>query len=357
MSDQIDMAKVQEFGGRIVGMLNNAALAVMTSLGHRSGLFDALAAAGGPVTTQELATRANRNERYVREWLGAMVAGQFVTYHPDSNKYSLPKEHAALLTRAGFPMNLATPAQFISMMGSVEDKVLEAFEKGGGVPYSAYQRFHDIMAEDSAQNTMAQLVPNILPLVPGLIEKLEKGIDVLDVGCGQGRSMNHLARTFPNSRFTGLDLSESAIARARAEADQHGTKNVKFEVGDAASMTKTQAFDLITTFDSVHDQVHPDRVLANIAKALRPDGVYLMQEFRSSTSVAENAQHPLGVMIYAMSTMHCTQVSMSAGGPGLGAMWGHQTATKMMKDVGFKTIEQKQLPQDILQNYFIARLS
>lgn len=355
MSEQnIDMAKVQEFGAKIATMLNHGALSVMTSIGHRTGLFDALAA--GPATSQELASRAGRNERYVREWLGCMVVGQIVNYDPQTDKYTLPIEHAALLTRAAAPHNLAVTSQFVGLMGSVEDKVVEVFEKGGGVPYSAYHRFQDIMAEDSTQTTVSALVPFILPLVPGLVERLEKGIDVLDVGCGQGVGMNHLARTYPNSRFTGMDLSEAAIARARAEADKNGTKNVTFEVKDAAKLDAVQAYDLITTFDAIHDQVYPDRVLANIARALRPGGAYIMQEFRSSVHVHENTQHPVGALLYAMSTMHCTSVSMAGGGPGLGAMWGHQTATKMMQEAGFKSVETKQLEHDFLQNYFIGRI-
>jgi ubiquinone/menaquinone biosynthesis C-methylase UbiE len=355
MSEQnIDMAKVEQFGGKIMTMLNHAALSLMTSIGHRTGLFDVLAESG-PSTSEELASRASCNERYVREWLGAMVTGQIVEYDPETRKYHLPAEHAALLIRAAAPTNLAVTTQFIGLLGSVEDKIVEVFEKGGGVPYSAYPRFQEIMAEDSAQSTVAALVSGILPLVPGLIERLEKGIDVLDVGCGQGVGMNLLARTFPNSRFTGHDFSEAGIARARAEAEANGTSNVTFEVKDAAKLDATQAYDLITTFDAIHDQVHPERVLSNIARALRPGGVYLMQEFQASAHAHENIEHPMGIFLYTISCMHCTTVSMAHGGPGLGAMWGHQTMNKMLREAGFQSVETKRLPQDVLNEYYICR--
>ncbi len=137
------------------------------------------------------------------------------------------------------------------------------------MPYSAYPRFHEVMAEESAQTVVAALTDHILPLVPGLIERLENGIEVLDVGCGSGRALNCMARAYPNSCFTGYDISEEAIARARAEAEEHGTKNVHFEVRDVAALGEEASYDLITTFDVIHDQAKPASVLRGIAQALR----------------------------------------------------------------------------------------
>ena len=205
----------------MLGVLNDASVALMTTIGHRTGLFDAMAGLP-PSTSAEIAAAANLDERYVREWLGAMVAGRIVEHDPPSGTYSLPQEHAALLTRAASPDNLAVTAQFIPLLGSVEDEIVESFREGGGVPYSAYPRFHEVMAEESAQTVVAALTGSILPLVPGLTERLEAGIDVLDVGSGSGRALNLMASAFPNSRFVGYDLSEEAVARASAEAAEHG---------------------------------------------------------------------------------------------------------------------------------------
>src|SRR3712207_6097187 len=297
---QFNQERAEAFAGRMIGVLNEGALAIMTSIGHRTGLFDAMAGLP-PSTSEEIADVANLNERYVREWLGAMVVGRIVEHDPEDRTYYLPQEHATWLTRAASPNNVAVTAQFVPLMGSVEDGIVESFEKGGGLPYSAYPRFHEVMAEDSGQTVVAALTDHILPLVPGLIERLEEGIDVLDVGCGSGRALNLMARTFPNSRFSGYDFSEEGIARARAEAQEHGSTNVRFEVKDAAKLDEEARYDLITTFDAVHDQADPVAVLKGIAEALREDGAYLMQEIAGSSHHHNNLEHPIGPFLYTIS--------------------------------------------------------
>jgi 2-polyprenyl-3-methyl-5-hydroxy-6-metoxy-1,4-benzoquinol methylase len=162
-----------------------------------------------------------------------------------------------------------------------------------------------------------------------------------------------MARTFPNSRFVGYDFSEEAIARARAEANEHGTTNVRFEVKDVAALDEKASYDLITTFDAVHDQAHPAAVLKGIANALKDDGVYLMQDIAGSSHVHNNMDHPTGPLMYAISTMHCMTVSLAQGGDGLGTMWGEEKAKEMLREAGFTKVEVKQLPHDIFNNYFI----
>jgi 2-polyprenyl-3-methyl-5-hydroxy-6-metoxy-1,4-benzoquinol methylase len=348
----LDQAKAEAFAERMVGVLNEGAIALMTSIGHRTGLFDVMAGLP-PSTSEQIASAANLNERYVREWLAAMVVGKIVEHNPEAGTYYLPQEHAAFLTRAASPDNIAVTAQFIPLMGSVEDEIVESFKNGGGVPYSAFPHFHEVMAEDSGQTVVAALRGHILPLVPGLIQRLEAGIDVLDVGCGSGRALNLMARMFPNSRFIGYDFSEEAIARARAEAQEHGTTNVRFEVKDAAKLDEKKRYDLITTFDAIHDQADPAAVLKGIADALKDDGVYLMQDIAGSSHVHNNLDHPIGPFLYTVSTTHCMTVSLAQGGEGLGTMWGKEKAKEMLKEAGFKEVEIKQLPHDIFNNYFI----
>jgi 2-polyprenyl-3-methyl-5-hydroxy-6-metoxy-1,4-benzoquinol methylase len=291
----------------------------------------------------------------VREWLAAMVVGGVVEHDPEDRTYHLPPEHAAFLTRAATPDNIAVTAQFIPVLASVEDRIVESFQKGGGVPYSAYTRFHEVMAEDSGQTVVAALTDYILPLVPGLTGRLEAGIDVLDVGCGSGRALNLMARKFPNSRFTGYDFSEEAIARARTAAQKHDTTNVRFEVKDVATLDEEARYDLITTFDAVHDQADPAAVLRGIAAALRDDGVYLMQDIAGSSHLHNNLDHPLGPFMYTVSTMHCMTVSIAQGGEGLGAMWGEEKAKEMLKEAGLGEVEVERLPHDIANSYFVAR--
>jgi 2-polyprenyl-3-methyl-5-hydroxy-6-metoxy-1,4-benzoquinol methylase len=209
------------------------------------------------------------------------------------------------------------------------------------------------MAEDSSQTIVAALEDAILPLVPGLLEKLQTGIDVLDVGCGCGYAMNKLARLFPNSRFTGYDISEEAIATAQAEAQTHQTPNVQFQVKDATTLNEVAQYDLITTFDAVHDQARPDIVLRNIYNALRPDGTYLMQDIHATTDVNGNLDNPFAPFLYTISCLHCMTVSPAVGGLGLGTMWGQEKAQELLQAAGFKHIEITQLPHDVMNDYYI----
>ncbi len=351
-TQNFDQAQAEAFAERLMDVLNSGAIAIMTSIGHRTGLFDAMTGLP-PSTSEQIADVANLNERYVREWLDAMVVGRIIEHDPGAATYHLPQEHAAFLTRAASPDNIAAVAQYIPLMGSVEDGIVERFKHGGGLPYSAFPRFHEVMAEDSGQTVVAALTDHILPLVPGLIERLEEGIDVLDVGCGSGRALNLMARTFPNSRFAGYDFSEEAISRARAEAREHGITNVRFEVKDAAKLDEEARYDLITTFDAVHDQADPAAVLRGIADALREDGVYLMQDIAGSSHVHNNMDHPMGSFLYAVSTTHCMTVSLAQGGEGLGTMWGEEKAQEMLEEAGFTKVKVEQLPHDFFNNYFI----
>jgi len=353
-TEELDQNKAEEFAERMLGVLNDGALALMTSIGHRTGLFDAMAGLV-PSTSEQIASAANLNERYVREWLAAMVTGGIVEHDPEGGTYRLPPEHAAFLTRAATPDNIAVTAQFIPVLASVEDRIVESFQKGGGVPYSAYTRFHEVMAEDSGQTVVAALTDYILPLVPGLTGLLEAGIDVLDVGCGSGRALDLMARKFPESRFVGYDFSEEAIARARAAAQEHGTTNVRFEVKDVATLDEEARYNLITTFDAIHDQSKPAKVLERIAAALRDDGVYLMQDIAGSSHLHNNLDHPLGPFMYTVSTMHCMTVSLAQGGAGLGTMWGEEKAKEMLRKAGFGEVEVERLPHDIANSYFVAR--
>jgi len=164
-----------------------------------------------------------------------------------------------------------------------------------------------------------------------------------------------MARTFPNSRFVGYDFSEEAIARARAEAEEHGTTNARFEVKDAAALGEKERYDLVTTFDAVHDQARPAAVLRGIAEALKSDGVYLMQDIAGSSHLQNNMDHPLGPFLYTISTMHCMTVSLAQGGEGLGTMWGEEKALEMLEEAGFGEVEVKQLPHDFQNSYYIAK--
>ncbi len=351
---QPDPAAVEAFGERLVGALNGASLMLMTSIGHRTGLFDALAGRE-PRTSAEIAADAGLSERYVREWLGAMVTGDIVRYDPEGGFFWLPDDHAALLTSDAQP-NFAVSTQFFSVLGGVEDRIVDCFKSGGGVPYAAYPRFHEVMAAESEQTVVAALVPEVLPLAPGLIERLRSGIEVLDVGCGRGRAALELAERFPASRVAGYDFSEEAIADARAEAERRGLTNVRFEVADAARIDEPARYDLITAFDAIHDQARPDLVLAAIRKALKPDGTFLMQDIATSGRLEDDREaQPAAPFIYTISTMHCMTVSLACDGHGLGAAWGRDTALRMLDEAGFEVEQVHQLPHDFMNDWYVIR--
>jgi 2-polyprenyl-3-methyl-5-hydroxy-6-metoxy-1,4-benzoquinol methylase len=345
--------KAEAFAEKMVEVLNDGAIALMASIGHRTGLFDTLATMP-PASSDQIAETAGLHERYVREWLGAMVVSEIVDYDSKTETYRLPVEHGASLTRAAAPNNIAAFTQYIGLLGTVEDGIVDSFRNGGGVPYSAFTRFQEVMAEDSGQTVVPALLDSILPLAPGLVEALQRGIDVLDLGCGLGRAVNIMAEAFPNSNFTGYDFSEEGVAAAQAEARQKGLTNVNFAAKDAAKLDESDRYDLITTFDAIHDQAQPATVLENIFKALRADGTYLMQDIAGSSHVHNNVDHPLGPFLYTVSTMHCMTVSLAQDGEGLGTMWGKEKALEMLAEAGFTNVEVNQLPHDDQNFYYVV---
>ncbi|CBV42835.1 class I SAM-dependent methyltransferase [Halomonas elongata] len=345
-----------DFEARLVQALNHGGLLLLTSLGYRTGLLEAMAGQP-PITSQALAERTGLQERYVREWLGGMVAAEVVETDSATASYWLPDERAALLTDRG-EANLAVYAQFMPLLGSVEDDVLRCFREGGGVPYSRYPRFQEVMASDSGQTVLPALFDGILPLAPGLIERLESGIRVLDCACGRGRALLAMAERFPASRFTGYDLSEEAIGWARAQAERAGLTNLNFEVRDLSDFDTTAtpgAFELVTTFDGIHDQGQPRRLLKGIHRSLTSDGIYLVQDIHASSHHHLDREHPLGAMLYAVSISHCMTVSLAQGGEGLGTMWGRERALAYLEEAGFRDIQVHQLEHDIQNDYFVCR--
>ena len=313
----MDEAKAKAFAARTLEILNDGALALMMSVGHRTRLFDEMAMLP-PSTSTEIATAAGLQERYVREWLGAMVVGRVVDYVPEDSTYYLAPEHAAALTRAASTGNVANFAQLIPLVSAVEDEIVQCFHHGGGVPYSSFTRFPEVMRENSAPRFDTVLVDRVLPMITGLPTRLEQGIDVLDVGCGCGRATNVMARAYPKSRFIGYDFLESQIATADSEARDWRLDNVRFELRDIARLDAEAQYDLVTAFDVVHDQAHPDLLLEQIAIALKSGGIFLMIDIAASSDVHENIDHVLGPLLYTISCMHCMSVSLAQGAPGSG---------------------------------------
>lgn len=355
-SEPVDEQRAAAFEDEMVDMLNHGALCLMASIGHRTGLFDAVAASG-PVTIETLAADTGLHERYVTEWLGAMTVGRIVDHDPAAGTYTLPAEHARLLTRAG-EENLAAFAQYIPLLGAVEDAVVDCFRHGGGVGYDAFPRFQEVMEEDSGQTVLPALREHILELVPGLTDRLERGLRVVDVGCGRGRALNEMAGWFPNSTFVGYELSEEAVAYARDTAARRGLANVTFHVQDAARLAEVEpqgAAGLVTTFDAVHDQADPEAVVRAIRHVLADDGVYLAQDIDATSTHHGDVDHPIGPLLYTISCLHCMTVSLAQGGAGFGAMWGRERARALFTAAGFSDVEVHTLDHDPQNAYYVCR--
>lgn len=335
MPEEIDRAKARAFTQLMVRHLEGAAVTLMLEVGRRVGLFEAMAPMGA-VTSAQLAEKSGLSERYVREWLAAMVCGGIVEYAAAEHTYRLPREHATALTGASM-RNLTSMVEMFPLLNRVIPDVADAFRTGGGVPYSAFQPdFTGLMDRRSRPRYDELLFSTYLAKPEGLSARLDAGIRVADVGCGTGHCITLMARRFPKSNFVGYDISESGIANARAMAA--GVGNASFEVQDVARLETTAPFDLITAFDAIHDQADPAGVLRRIHAALAPGGTFLMLDVWASSELADNVGTPMAPYLYTMSTMHCMSVSLASGGPGLGTAWGHQTATRMLREAGFADV-------------------
>lgn len=348
----LDESLVEEFAGELIAHYTSGMVTLMVDMGHRTGLFEA--AAEGPATSEELAARAGLQERYVREWLGALVTAGIFDFDPTACSYSLQAERAACLTGAG-SANLATLAQINTHLGKHLHQVAEAFRDGGGVPYSVFRpEFTDVMDSLNRGVYDELLVGGWLTLVPGLVDRLTSGVRMADIGCGTGHAIVLMAEAFPASTFTGYDIAEDAIDRARAEAADRGLSNARFEVCDAATLVVGTPLDVVITIDAIHDQVDPEAVLRRIHDALVPGGTYVMVEPRASSNLEDNIANPFAPWTYGVSTLHCLTVSLAHGGTGLGTAWGEQRARQMLAETGFGEVTTHEAPGDPMDTIFVT---
>lgn len=351
---ELDQTKVETFAGRMMDVLNGGMLSLMTSIGQQTGLFEAMADLP-PSTSAQIAEKAGLHERYVREWLNTMVTGKIVAYTPDTQTYTLPAEHAALLTRAAGPDNMAVFARMMPILSAVEKGIIDGFRHGGGVFYDQFLDFSALWASVNEQTFERTLIAKVVPLMPEVAAALEAGIEVLEIGCGEGHSTNLMAKTYPNSRFTGYDFRAEALDEARTKAAALGSRNVRFVRQDLREMEEREAYDLVAAFDVIHDQAQPKVVLQNVMQALKPGGTFLMVDIKASSHVHENMDHPMGPFLYTISTMHCMTVSLALDGEGLGAMWGEQKALEFLAEAGFTDVVVRQVEGDFINNFYIAR--
>ncbi len=341
--DAVEPDRTRAFGEQLLGMLTGGTLAMLISIGHRTGLFEA--AAKGPATSIELAERAGLHERYVREWLGAMVTGGIMEYDPDDRRHTLPPAHAVLLTGAT-SRNIGPMADSMRTLGAVLPNVERCFREGGGVPIAEYAAVSTGGLGETWRHIYDEhLVDGFLGPVPGLLDRLRAGARVLDLGCGTGHAVNVMAREFPRSTFDGLDIATAAIADAEAERAGMGLSNAAFAVADAAELAPDPPYDVIMAFDAIHDQAAPDVVLRGVRDALAPDGLFLMVDTKFASRLEDNSANPYAPLSYGVSLLFCVPTSIATGGTGLGAMWGQELAREMLADAGFTDVEVLDTPR------------
>jgi SAM-dependent methyltransferase len=330
----LDSARLDAFIGRAVADLSAGYAGVMVSLGEKLGLYRAMAGAG-PLSSREVAARAGCAERYVREWLGSQVAGGYVLYHGVSDTYELPDEHAYVLADPESPVYLPVAWNTPASMWLDEDKAVEAFRSGRGVPWSDHHgRLFCGVAAFYRNAYRGSLVSRWLPALDGVVEKLERGALVADVGCGHGHSTLLMAEAFPHSSFRGFDYHAPSIEAARSHAAEAGAERAEFAVARADDYPG-EGYDLICFFDSLHDMGDPVAAAAHAAKALAPNGTVMLIEPFANDRVEDNIS-PVGRLYYSASATICCAHAISEGGHMvLGAQAGEARLREVFRRAGF----------------------
>jgi SAM-dependent methyltransferase len=328
----IDETKLMDLVNKAVGDMGAGLSGALIVIGDRLGLFRAMAASG-PLTSQELAGKTGTAERYVREWLNAMAAAEYVTY-AGGGRYTLTPEQAEALTNDDSPACVVGGFIGLGAATRILPRHIEAFRTGEGVGWHE----HDPDLFEGTERFfkpgyLANLVPAWLPALDGVVAKLERGTTVADVGCGHGASTIIMAKAFPRSTFVGFDYHEPSIATARKAASDAGVKNVTLEVASAKDYPGS--YDLVCHFDCLHDMGDPGGAAKHTLGSLKPDGTWMIVEPFANDDVADNI-NPVGRVFYAASTLICTPASLSQEvGTALGAQAGEKRLGDVIRGAGF----------------------
>lgn len=335
---------------RVVSDVGGAFAAGLAYIGDRLGLFQALATSG-PVTSVSLADRLQLNERYLLEWLKGMVAAEYVEHDPLTDTYFMTPDQQDVLANEDSAVFAAGAFQITIPSFLMTERIVDAFRSGGGVPFAdfgpevplAIDRLHRAAFE-------RRLVSTWLAAVPGLVARLERGIAVLDVGCGAGRSTAAVGRAFPRSQIVGVDPDATSLEHARRLA--HGVPNATFHAATVAELDVDRRYDLVLAIDCIHDMVDPVAVLRAIRVRLAAGGTLFWSEPTGSHSPMEN-RNPLGKMRANLSPFHCLTVSLAHGGAGLGTLIGAAGVRRLAREAGFTRVERVDV-DDVFQQFFVV---
>lgn len=334
----LDMNKVEQFAGQVVTDISATFSGVMTNIGHKLGLYKAMAGAGA-ITSQVLAEKTGTHERYVREWLNNQTAGGYIIYDAESSSYILPDEHLPVLVDEESPVFLVPALDVASSLWLDEDKVAEVFRSGEGIAWSDHHHRLFCGSEDLFRpGYKAHLNTSWIKSLDRIEDKLITGAKVAYVGCGHGASTIVMAQEYPNSTFYGFDSHKDSIEIARQRAKEAGLrKNVHFSVAKAKDYSEID-FDLICFMDCLHDMGDPVGAANHAMKALKADGTVLLVEPAAADQVNDNI-NPVSRLYYAASTAVCTPCSLSQEvGLALGAQAGEKCLSEVMNEAGFKHI-------------------
>jgi len=333
---ELDQAKLEAFVGKMATDMGAAAAGALIVIGDRLGLYRGLAE--GPATSQELAERTGTDERYIREWLAAQAASGYVEFDPVARRFSLTPEQAAVLADPQSPVAMTGGYYSVASLYKDEPTVSRAFQTGHGVGWHEHseclfcgtERFFGPVYR-------SMLVPQWLPALDGVVEKLQRGARVADVGCGHGLSTHLMAAAFPKSQFLGFDYHDGSIERARELAGASGLSNVAFEVVDA-KIYPGGDYDLVTFFDCLHDMGDPVGAARHVRSTLAEDGTWMIVEPLAGDRLEDNL-HPIGRLYYSFSTMVCTPASKSQPvGLALGAQAGEARLREVIAAGGFSNV-------------------
>ena len=330
----LDRTRLELLLGTVVNELGAASNAALVILGDKLGLFRALST--GTMTSGELAARTGTHERYVREWLSSQAASGFVTYDPASDRFSMSPEQTAVFADDDSPVHVAGGFYSLSAIYADEPKLAEAFKSGRGLGWADHCNCLFCGVERFFRpGYKAHLVAEWLPALDGMVERLQHGAKVADIGCGHGASTLLMAEAFPNSEFVGIDFHEASITHAAHHTG--GLSNVRFETARAQDFAGT-GFDLVTMFDALHDMGDPVGAVSHTRSALKPDGMLMLVEPMAGDSLAENL-HPVGRIYYASSTNICVPTSLNQEvGLALGAQAGERRLSEIIREGGFSRV-------------------
>ncbi|ACY13848.1 Methyltransferase type 12 [Haliangium ochraceum DSM 14365] len=334
---------------RYTQMITGAAVMAVMAVADRTGLLRWLAGRG-PVTPSRIVAETGLNARLVQEMLATLCAAGFVDYAPEAGTYDLQEEAAACIADEQDAHFLGGWSQILPALYRVIPALVEACRTDGGVAYPLYGAdLVEGMARTSRPEVEACLVATWLPALPGLLDALQAGIAVAEIGCGCGDAILTMARAWPRSSFVGFDTDSESLARAHAAARASGVENARFARIEQSGRLGDAEFDFMLAIDVIHDVAHPRQVLARVREALRPGGRLLLLEPDAGDRLEDNL-HPGGALLYAMSTMHCTPISLAEGGEGVGAAWGPRSAEACCREAGFSRF--RRLPIENAYNAF-----